>query len=148
METLTIVLAVALLVAVGMIIWLLLGRSRVVATIERARAEAIQAVRETEIAEQRRTEDTAKLEGVQKALRGELNEMESRARSLELDPDEEEPLIKNLGLLSRKPIIYATNVSEDDLAEGNDWLRQTPALAREEDASATSPAAVAKEFAA
>ncbi|MEM1425173.1 MAG: redox-regulated ATPase YchF [Cyanobacteria bacterium P01_H01_bin.130] len=56
------------------------------------------------------------------------------ARSLELDPDEEEPLIKNLGLLSRKPIIYATNVSEDDLAEGNDWVEQVRKIAAEENA--------------
>jgi DNA recombination protein RmuC len=85
METLTIVLAVALLIAVGLIVWLLLGRSRVVATIERARAEANQAVREKEIAEQRRAEDTAKLEGIQQTLRGELDEIEAKARSLELD---------------------------------------------------------------
>ena len=56
------------------------------------------------------------------------------ARSLELDPDEEEPLIKNLGLLSRKPIIYATNVSEDDLAEGNEWVEQVRKVAAEENA--------------
>ncbi|MEM9771217.1 MAG: redox-regulated ATPase YchF [Cyanobacteria bacterium P01_D01_bin.73] len=56
------------------------------------------------------------------------------ARSLELDPEEEEPLIKNLGLLSCKPIIYATNVSEDDLAEGNEWVEQVRKVAAEENA--------------
>ncbi|TAF57600.1 MAG: redox-regulated ATPase YchF [Oscillatoriales cyanobacterium] len=50
------------------------------------------------------------------------------ARSVELS-DEEELLIKNLGLLTRKPIIYATNVSEDDLAEGNAWVEQVRELA-------------------
>jgi len=35
-----------------------------------------------------------------------------------------------------------------NLAQSDDWLRQTPALARAEDARATSPAAVAREFAA
>ncbi|WP_299656341.1 NAD(P)-dependent oxidoreductase [uncultured Tateyamaria sp.] len=34
------------------------------------------------------------------------------------------------------------------LAEGKDWLHQTPALARPEDASATSPAAVARDMVA
>ena len=39
METVTIVLALALLGAVALIVWLLLGRSRTVATVERAKAE-------------------------------------------------------------------------------------------------------------
>ncbi|NDJ16776.1 redox-regulated ATPase YchF [Myxacorys almedinensis] len=48
--------------------------------------------------------------------------------------DEEEALIKPLGLLTRKPIIYATNVSEDDLAAGNAWVEQVRTLAAEEKA--------------
>ena len=36
--------------------------------------------------------------------------------------EEEIELIKQLGLLTNKPVIYATNVSEDDLAEGNEWV--------------------------
>jgi GTP-binding protein YchF len=55
------------------------------------------------------------------------------ARSVELS-DEEELLIKNLGLLTRKPIIYATNVSEDDLAEGNAWVESVRELAATQDA--------------
>jgi GTP-binding protein YchF len=55
------------------------------------------------------------------------------ARLLELDEEEQE-LIKNLGLLTRKPIIYGANVSEDDLAEGNDWVEQVRAIAAQEDA--------------
>jgi len=61
-----------------------------------------------------------------------LNEGKS-ARLLPLDDDEQE-LIKNLGLLSRKPIIYGANVSEDDLAAGNDWVEQVRAIASQEDA--------------
>ena len=61
-----------------------------------------------------------------------LNEGKS-ARQLDLDEDEEN-LIKNLGLLSRKPIIYGANVSEDDLAEGNEWVEQVKAIASEENA--------------
>jgi ribosome-binding ATPase len=45
------------------------------------------------------------------------------ARTVELDA-EEELMIKPLGLLTRKPVIYAANVSEDDLAEGNQWVEE------------------------
>ena len=34
---------------------------------------------------------------------------------------EEQKLVKPLGLLTNKPIIYATNLSEDDLANGNEY---------------------------
>lgn len=55
------------------------------------------------------------------------------ARQVELD-EEEELAVKNLGLLTRKPIIYATNVSEDHLATGNDWVEQVRAIAKDENA--------------
>lgn len=55
------------------------------------------------------------------------------ARTVELEPDEE-AIIKPLGLLTRKPVIYATNVSEDDLASGNEWVEQVRAIAAEENA--------------
>ncbi|MGD1904063.1 MAG: redox-regulated ATPase YchF [Geitlerinemataceae cyanobacterium] len=55
------------------------------------------------------------------------------ARAIDLN-EEEELLIKNLGLLTRKPIIYATNVSEDDLADGNDWVKQVQELAASQNA--------------
>lgn len=55
------------------------------------------------------------------------------ARQVELDEDEE-LAIKALGLLTRKPVIYATNVSEDDLAEGNDWVEQVRGVAAHENA--------------
>jgi ribosome-binding ATPase len=50
--------------------------------------------------------------------------------------EEEELLIKPLGLLTRKPIIYAANVAEDELASGNDWTKQVQALATQENAQA------------
>ena len=50
------------------------------------------------------------------------------ARQADLDPEELE-VIKGLGLLTLKPIIYATNVSEDDLATGNEWVEQVRAIA-------------------
>lgn len=48
--------------------------------------------------------------------------------------EEEIELIKTLGLLTLKPIIYAANVSEDDLATGNDWVGQVRELAAREGA--------------
>lgn len=61
-----------------------------------------------------------------------LNEGKS-ARLVELT-DEEEAIIKPLGLLTRKPVIYAANVSEDDLATGNEWVEQVRAIAAAENA--------------
>ncbi|MEA5451401.1 redox-regulated ATPase YchF [Leptolyngbya sp. CCNP1308] len=61
-----------------------------------------------------------------------LNEGKT-ARQVELD-DEAEAIIKPLGLLTRKPVIYATNVSEDDLASGNAWVEQVRAVAAAEEA--------------
>ncbi|MBD1849930.1 redox-regulated ATPase YchF [Leptolyngbya sp. GB1-A1] len=55
------------------------------------------------------------------------------ARQVELN-EEEELLIKVLGLLTRKPVIYAANVSEDDLASGNEWVDRVRELAKQENA--------------
>jgi ribosome-binding ATPase len=57
------------------------------------------------------------------------------ARQVDLT-EEEELLLKPLGLLTRKPIIYAANVAEDELASGNDWTKQVQALAAQENAQA------------
>lgn len=48
--------------------------------------------------------------------------------------EEEEAIIKPLGLLTRKPVIFAANVSEDDLATGNAWVEQVQAIATQEQA--------------
>lgn len=50
------------------------------------------------------------------------------ARLVDLSEEEAET-IKSLGLLTRKPIIYAANVSEEDLATGNQWVEQVRQLA-------------------
>ncbi len=50
------------------------------------------------------------------------------ARQVDLD-DESDAIIKPLGLLTRKPVIYATNVSEEDLASGNAWVEQVRGVA-------------------
>jgi ribosome-binding ATPase len=45
------------------------------------------------------------------------------ARQADLTLEEEEA-IQFLGLLTRKPVVYAANVAETDLATGNDWVEQ------------------------
>lgn len=56
------------------------------------------------------------------------------ARSVALSEDEE-LAIKGLGLLTKKPIIYAANVNEDDLATGNAYVETVRAAAAKEGAS-------------
>lgn len=88
--------------------------------IERARKQA-------------RTSKEAQIEiGALEKLIPVLNEGKS-TRQVNLT-EEEEALIKPLGLLTRKPIVYATNVSEDDLATGNAWVEQVRTLAAGENA--------------
>ncbi|MEA5465478.1 redox-regulated ATPase YchF [Leptothoe sp. PORK10 BA2] len=55
------------------------------------------------------------------------------ARTVKLE-EEDELLIKSLGFLTRKPIIYAANVAEDELATGNAWVEQVKTLAAAENA--------------
>ena len=59
-----------------------------------------------------------------------LNDGQS-VRTMDLSEDEL-LIIKPLGLLSNKPIIYATNVSEDDLATGNEWVEAVRNFASDE----------------
>ncbi|MFN9934268.1 MAG: redox-regulated ATPase YchF, partial [Cyanobacteriota bacterium] len=73
--------------------------------------------------------EDAALERIQAVL-----EQGGAARSVELGP-EEAALIKPLGLLTAKPIIYATNVSEDDLAGGNAYVTKVEELASREGAA-------------
>ncbi|QNJ06430.1 ribosome-binding ATPase [Synechococcus sp. MEDNS5] len=72
--------------------------------------------------------EDAALERIQAVL-----EQGGAARSVELS-DEEALMLKPLGLLTAKPIIYATNVSEDDLAGGNAFCKEIVALAAQEGA--------------
>lgn len=48
--------------------------------------------------------------------------------------DEEAELVKGLELLTNKPIIYAANVSEDDLGTGNSYVEQVREIAAQENA--------------
>ncbi|MCP9915022.1 redox-regulated ATPase YchF [Cyanobium sp. ATX 6F1] len=79
---------------------------------------------------------TSKEAQAEDALLGRIQlvlEQGGAARSLGLS-EEEQSLIRPLGLLTLKPIIYATNVSEDDLAAGNDHSRAVLELAGREGA--------------
>jgi GTP-binding protein YchF len=53
------------------------------------------------------------------------------ARSVKLTEDEASS-IKALGLMTAKPVIYAANVSENDLSSGNKWVDQIRELAAKE----------------
>lgn len=57
------------------------------------------------------------------------------ARAMDLTEDESE-LVKSFGLLSFKPIIYATNVSEDDISceKENEYVKKVREFAKTEDA--------------
>src|SRR6478672_6402665 len=57
------------------------------------------------------------------------------ARQVSLNEEEAES-IKQLELLTVKPVIYATNVSEDDLATGNQWVELVRQFAANEKSQA------------
>ncbi|PIG93412.1 redox-regulated ATPase YchF [Gloeocapsopsis sp. IPPAS B-1203] len=82
---------------------------------------------------QARTSKDAQFEvTVLEKLSAALNEGKS-VRQIDLT-EEEAATIKGLGLLSGKPIIYAANVSEDDLATGNEYVEQVRQIASQENA--------------
>ena len=60
-------------------------------------------------------------------------ENENAARNVSLT-DEEKKIIKPLGLLTQKPIIYATNLGEDELCTGNNFSDEVKNLATKEGA--------------
>ena len=57
------------------------------------------------------------------------------ARVLEPETDPERELVRDLCLLTTKPVLYVANVSEDDLAAGNDFVDRLTATAEQEGAS-------------
>ena len=89
--------------------------------------------RRERLVKQLRTSKEAQLEDAALARIQAVLEQGGAARSVELS-DEEAPLVKPLGLLTAKPIIYATNVSEDDLAGGNAFTEEVKTLAAQEGA--------------
>jgi GTP-binding protein YchF len=91
---------------------------------------------------ERRIERTRKTARTSKEAQAELEVLEKLkpildagqpARQANLS-SEEAGLIKFLGLLTLKPVIYAANVSEEELATANDWVKQVAAIAATEQA--------------
>ena len=89
--------------------------------------------RRERLKKQMRTSKEAQVEDEALARIQEVLEAGGAARSIELS-EEEALMIKPLGLLTAKPIIYATNVSEDDLAAGNAYCNEVVTLAETEGA--------------
>ena len=90
--------------------------------------------RRERLKKQARTSKEAQAEdGVLERVQAEL-EAGGAARNVALSA-EEALLLKPLGLLTAKPIIYATNVSEDDLAGGNAYCQELAAVAKQEGAA-------------
>lgn len=76
-------------------------------------------------------EAQAEMEVLEK-LSAALNEGQS-ARLISLT-EEEDALIRPLELLTRKPLIYAANVSDEELATGNAWVEAVRGVAAQENA--------------
>ncbi len=110
------------------------GRDMEVINLELALADLSQIERRIE-----RTRKTARnskeaqieLAGLEKLLET-LNAGEP-ARKTQLTEDEE-AATQFLGLLTRKPVIYAANVAETELATGNEWVEQVKTIAQAEGA--------------
>lgn len=91
---------------------------------------------------EKRIERTRKAARSQKEAQIELTALEKLlgvlnagqpARLCQLTEDEE-AAIRFLGLLTRKPVIYAANVAEQDLATGNQWTAAVQEIAQQEGA--------------
>jgi GTP-binding protein YchF len=110
-------------------------RDAEVINLELALADLAQVEKRRErLKKQLRTSKEAQLEdGALERIQAVL-EQGCPARSVALS-EEEEALARPLGLLTAKPIIYATNVSEDDLAGGNAYVAQVQELAAREGAA-------------
>lgn len=105
-----------------------------VINLELALADLAQVERRLErIRKQARTSKDAAAEvAVLEKLLGVLNEGQP-ARQVALSP-EDAALVDPLELLTRKPIIFAANVSEDELATGNTYVEQVRQRAAQEGA--------------
>ncbi len=109
-------------------------RDAEVINLELALADLAQVEKRRErLKKQLRTSKEAQLEEDALARIQAVLEEGGAARSVALG-DEEASLLKPLGLLTAKPVIYATNVSEDDLASGNAFVEQVRGLAQREGA--------------
>ena len=110
------------------------GRDAEVINLELGLADLAQIEkRRDRLKKQVRTSKEAQIEDAALARIQAVLEAGGAARSVSLN-EEEAPFVRLLGLMTAKPIIYATNVSEDDLAGGNAWVEEVAALATREGA--------------
>ena len=110
------------------------GRDAEVINLELALADAAQIEKRRErLKKQMRTSKEAQIEDAALERISAVLDGGGAARSVEIS-EEEAALIKPLGLLTAKPIIYAANVSEDDLAGGNGFSQAVQAMAAKESA--------------
>ena len=109
-------------------------RDAEVINLELALADASQIEKRRErLKKQLRTSKEAQLEDAVLERIAVVLDAGGAARSVGLN-EEEQALLKPLGLLTAKPIIYAANVSEDDLATGNSFAAAVAELAQKEGA--------------
>ena len=107
-------------------------RDAEIINLELALADVAQIEKRRErLKKQLRTSKEAQLEDDLLARIGVELDGGGAARNLNIS-SEEYLLIKPLGLLTAKPIIYAANVSEDHLAEGNAFVDSVMELAKKE----------------
>jgi len=99
--------------------------------LELALADLAQVEKRMERLKKDRKADPAEKSALEK-LAAVLNSNEP-ARVADLD-EEEELAVKSLGLLTRKKMIYAANVADEDLASGNDMVDQLRKVAESEGA--------------
>ena len=114
------------------------GKINPISDIETINTELI--LSDMEVLERRIQKTTKNLKG-DRSLQKELDLLKriaeflgegKSARAMDLTEEEAE-FVKNLELLSYKPVIYAANVSEDDAAaEDNEYIRQVRDFARSE----------------
>jgi GTP-binding protein YchF len=109
-------------------------RDAEVINLELALADASQIEKRRErLKKQLRTSKEAQLEDAALERIAVVLDAGGAARSVGLN-EEELAMLKPLGLLTAKPIIYAANVSEDDLATGNSFAEAVAELAKKEGA--------------
>ena len=104
--------------------------------IELALADLASAERRTERARKEmrtKKEAVTEVEALEKLLPALEEGLPARTVAL---TEDERFAIKSLGLLTLKPVIYAANVSEDDLASGNAYVEKVRAIAAREGAQA------------
>ena len=99
--------------------------------LELAFADLAQVEKRLQRVKKERKTDGAEASALEKVMA--VLENSEPARNADLTEDEE-LAIKSLGLLTRKKMIYAANVADSDLAEGNEMVERLQGLADQEGA--------------